>query len=139
MAENETPVEGAELAEAPAEKKKKKLSKGIVGNVLTITESITGTTLTFDAGTLPESIQKNLMPYGLSQKLGDAAAGREGKDAVDAINKVWEGLLKGDWSVRAPAAPKIDVNGILANYNAMPDGKLKDKATEWLKSVGLLK
>ena len=105
-------------------KKVRKLSKAIEGNVLTISEAITGTVLKFDAGTLPELIKKNLMPYGLSQKLGDAAAGKEGKEAIDSIQKVWDGLVKGDWSVRAPAAEKVNKKDIADKFNAM-DAKQK--------------
>jgi len=124
--------------EAP-KKKKKKLSKSIAGNVLTITESTTGTVMTFDASKLPEAIQANLMPYGMSQKLGDAAAGKAGQTAVDAINKVWDGLMKGDWSVRAPAAEKISKNDILATYNDMPEGKEKIVFKGLLEKLGVLK
>ena len=42
-------------------KKEKKLSKLIEGNLLTITEGVTGTVLKFDAATLPAEIQKKLM------------------------------------------------------------------------------
>ena len=122
-----------------APKKAKKLSKTIAGNVLTIIESTTGTTMSFDAGLLPENIQANLMPYGMSQKLGDAAAGKKGEEAVNAINKVWDGLMKGDWSVRAPAAEKISKNDIMAQYNAMEDGAEKEVFKGLLGKLGMLK
>lgn len=119
-------------------KKVRKLSKVIEGNVLTITEAITGEVLKFDAGTLPAAIQANLMPYGLSQKLGDAAAGREGQEAVDAINKVWDGLAKGDWSTRVPAAEKITKKSIIEKVEAMSDPAEKQKYTDLLKKIGLM-
>jgi hypothetical protein len=109
---------------AEAKKKTKKLSKIIEGNVLTITDGTTGTVMVFDAMKLPAEIQKKLMPYGMSQKLGDAAAGKEGQVAVDAINKVWAGLMANDWSVRAPAAAKIDKKSILDKFAAL-DPKMK--------------
>lgn len=120
------------------EKRTKKLSKVIEGNVLTITEGITGTVLKFDAGTLPAAIQANLMPYGLSQKIGDAAAGREGQEAVDAMNKVWDGLSKGDWSTRVPAAEKITKKSIVEKVEAMTDPAEKQKYTDLLKKIGLM-
>jgi hypothetical protein len=55
----------------------------------------------------------------LSQKLGDAAAGKEGQEAVDSIMKIKEGLEKGDWTVRAPAAEKINKKDIVDKFNAM--------------------
>jgi len=85
----------------------RKLTKSIEGNVLTITEAETQETLSFDFSTLPSSIQEKFGPFGMGHKLGDAAAGKHGQDAVDSINKVWEGLMAENWSVRAPAAPKI--------------------------------
>lgn len=127
----------APVAPEVKSKRPKKLAKTLSGNVLTIKESVTGMTLTFDAGKLPENIKANLMPYGLSQKLGDAAAGKSGKDAVDAINKVWEGLTKGDWSVRAPAEEKVSKKGILEKYDAMPAGKDKENFAKILLSIGI--
>ena len=110
--------------EAAAAKKTKKLSKVIEGNVLTITDGVTKTVLTYDMDKLPAEIQKKLAPYGMSQKLGDAAAGKEGQVAIDAINKVWAGLMANDWTVRAPAAEKINKKDILAKFDAL-DPKVK--------------
>ena len=114
------------------------MSKVIKGNVLTITEGVTGTVLKFDAGELPAAIQANLMPYGLSQKIGDAAAGREGQEAVDAMKKVYDGLLKGDWSTRVPAAEKITKKSIVEKVEAMTDPAEKQKYTDLLKKIGLM-
>ena len=127
-----------EAVEAP-KKKSKKLSKVIEGTVLTITESVTGSVLKFDFAKLPEAIQTSFGPYGMSQKLGDAAAGKSGQTAVDSINKVFEGLMKGDWTVRAPAAEKISKNDIMASYNAMPEGKEKVVFKGLLVKLGVLK
>ena len=101
------------------EKKRRKLTKVIEGTVLTITEGITNTVIKVDFAKLPENIKANLGPYGLSQKLGDAAAGKEGQEAVDSIMKIKEGLEKGDWTVRAPAAEKINKKDIVDKFNAM--------------------
>jgi hypothetical protein len=101
------------------EKKRKKLTKVIEGTVLTITEGITNTVIKVDFAKLPENIKANLGPYGLSQKLGDAAAGKEGQEAVDSIMRIKEGLEKGDWTVRAPAAEKINKKDIVDKFNAM--------------------
>ena len=119
-------------------KKSKKLSKTIAGNVLTITEAVTGKVLTFDASKLPAAIQANLMPFGLSQKVGDAAAGREGQEAVDSMQKVFDGLMKGDWSTRVPAAEKVTKKSITEKFNAMPEGKEKEILAGALKKLGLL-
>lgn len=128
----------SEETAAVTEKKKKKLGKAIEGNVVTITEGITNTTLKFDFATLPAAIQANFGPFGLGHKLGDAAAGREGQEAVDAINKVWEGLAKGDWTIRMPASEKVSKRSILDKYNEMPEGKEKVLAQGLLQKLGLL-
>lgn len=142
--ENPAPTQTAPEAAAVAApevsvKRPKKLSKVINGNVLTITDSETKTILNFDASTLPEAIQKLLMPYGLSQKIGDAAAGKTGQVAVDAMKKVWEGLQKNDWSVRVPKGDTVSVNEVLAKVNAMPEGKEKAQYMDLLKKVGIIK
>jgi TPR repeat protein len=54
----------------------------------------------FDPADLPGKIRENLIPFGLGHKLGDAAAGKSGTDAEEAILKVWEGIKSGDWTVR---------------------------------------
>ena len=100
-------------------KKNKKLSKSFEGTVLTITEAGTGTQIVVDYNDFSDTIKLNLGLHGLSQKLGDAAAGREGQEAVDSIMKVKEGLEKGDWSVRVPAAPKVNTKLIMERFNAM--------------------
>jgi hypothetical protein len=117
--------------------KKKRLAKVIDGNILTIAEAVTETKLAFDVFDLPESIRSLLTVYGMSQKLGDAAAGKKGQEAVDAINKVWTGLSEGNWSVRAPAAEKISKKSILGKYAEMPDGEEKNLAGELLKKLGI--
>jgi hypothetical protein len=132
--EENTVVETVEASKRP-----RKLSKAIEGNILTITEKVTNSVLVFDAGTLPEAIQKNLMPYGLSQKLGDAAAGKEGQVAVDAIKVVWAGLLAGNWSVRASAEEKISKKDIIAKVAEMPEGREKNLAKQLLVKLGLVK
>lgn len=117
-------MEGTQESAAEV-KKRKKLSKTIEGTKLTITEAITGEVLVYDFADLPDGIKANLGPYGLSQKLGDAAAGKEGQAAVDSIKKVAEGLLKGDWTVRAPAAEKITKKEVAEKFNALDD-KMKN-------------
>lgn len=130
-------VKKEEVAKVAEAKKVKKLSKSIEGSVITITEAVTGTVLKYDAAKLPQAIQTNLIYHGLSQKLGDAAAGKEGQEAIDSIKKVYDGLAKGDWSVRAPAAGGKTVKSIIDKVTAMPDGAEKTAALALLKKLGL--
>lgn len=120
----------AATAGETAPKRAKKLSKAIEGTVVKITV-IDGEKgeMTFDVSTLPEEIQAALVPFGAGHKLGDAAAGRTGKEAEEAIEKVWEGLVKGDWSVRAPAAQKVSLTDIASNLaNMSPEEQAQARA-----------
>jgi hypothetical protein len=114
----------------------KKLEKKIEGNTVTITEDTTKKVLTFDFSTLPADIQTKFGPFGLGHKLGDAAAGKVGQEAVDSIDKVWKGLMAGDWSVRAPQGEKVSVKSLQDFYMAA-QGKEKMVAKSLLEKLGV--
>jgi hypothetical protein len=126
-----------EVKKPEVEKKKKKLGKSIAGTVVIINEGTTGKVINYDFAKLPPEIQKNLGPFGLGHKLGDAAAGKSGQEALDAIQKVYDGLVKGDWLVRAPAAEKVSKKGILDKFNAL-NPKEQEIARGLLEKLGIL-
>lgn len=95
----------------------KKLSKEIAGTVVTLTSG--DEAKSFDFAELPGDIQTKFGPFGLGHKLGDAAAGKEGVEIFASIEKVWEGLMKGDWSVRAPAGEKVNVKTLLSSVDGL--------------------
>jgi hypothetical protein len=115
----------------------KKLEKKIEGTVVTI-NAVNGEKgqMDFDFTSLPQDIQAKLGPFGLGHKLGDSAAGKEGKDAEEAIIKVWEGLVAGDWSVRAPAAPKVSTKVIADNFSNLSQEE-QNAAKAVLASLGI--
>lgn len=118
-------------------KRQKKLSKEIEGSQVKIT--VLGGNLgemAFDFNNLPEEIRTNLGPFGLGHKLGDAAAGKEGLEAEEAINKVWEGLMGGDWTVRAPAGPRVSIKS-LADKVSNLDPTSQEAAKALLSSLGV--
>jgi hypothetical protein len=92
--------------------------------------------MTFDFTDLPEDIQEKFGPFGAGHKLGDAAAGKSGTEAEEAISRVWDGLMEGDWSVRAPAAPKVSLKAIVDNYEMLTDAE-KKTAKDLLSSLGM--
>lgn len=114
----------------------KKLTKAIMENEVSITEVEGSVTMKFNFNSLPKSIQEKLGPFGLGHKLGDAAAGKSGEDAVKAIQVVWEGLMKGDWSTRAPAAPKVSKASLNEKLSTMSDKEQKI-ARDLLAKLGL--
>ena len=116
---------------------KKKMDKKIEGTavIISVLEGAQGE-MTFDFATLPPDIQAQLGPFGLNHKLGDSAAGKTGVEAEEAINKVWEGLMAGDWSVRAPAAPKVSTKVIADNFGNLSEEE-QNAAKAVLASLGI--
>jgi hypothetical protein len=118
-------------------KRQKKLGKEIEGNLVKIT--VLGGEkgeMSFDFSTLPAEIQEKLGPFGLGHKLGDAAAGKEGTEAEEAINKVFDGLVANDWSVRAPAGPRVSVKALADKVSTL-DPASQDAARALLTSLGV--
>ena len=116
----------------------KKLGKEINGKVVKITEIVTGKVMEFDFAKLPAEIQGKLGPFGLNHKLGDAAAGCAGQEAVDSITKVWDGLMKGDWAVRAARGESISVSALNTGLGTLPP-KEAEAARALLIKLGILK
>ena len=56
-----------------------------------------GHTVRVDTAALPDSIVAKLVAHGLAQKIGDAAAGKQGKDALATMDAVQQMLQGGDW------------------------------------------
>lgn len=126
-----------ENVETPAPSKRpRKLLKTVTGTTIVIEVPSVNESMTFTLAEF-ESVQEQLAMYGISQKLGDAAAGKDGAEAVAAIKKVAEGLKAGDWSVRAPAAPKVTKAQINEKLEAMSP-KERSAAEELLKKMGFV-
>ena len=133
MKKEDLPGDAVAEGKAP---KKKRLSKVIDGTVLTITEGLTDTVLAFDFADLPEDIKALLGPFGLSNKIGDSAAGKKGQDAIDAMQKVFDGLMASNWSVRAPAATKITKGALSSGIDALPESE-RAAAIATLEALGI--
>ena len=123
------------MAEEKEVKRAKKLAKEIEGHLVKITVQ-GGSEMVFNFDDLPADIQDKLGPFGLGHKLGDAAAGKDGDEAVAAINKVFEGLKGGDWSVRAPAGPRVSVKALADKVSTL-DPASQDAARALLTSLGV--
>ena len=139
MIKPEEVPEVSEEAPVPAPTKKKKLIKDLASKpgtvIITVQDGEKGV-MEFPFSELPKAIQDKFGPFGYGHKLGDAAAGRKGKDAEAAIMKVYEGLMKGDWSVRAPAAPKINIVELTSNFEKLSK-KEQEVAKKFLNGLGL--
>ena len=124
------------MSEETAPKRPRKLTKTITGEQLDLEIVSLGETLTYNFTDFSADIQAKLGMFGLSQKLGDAAAGKDGDDARDSIAKVAEGLIAGDWTIRAPAAPKVTKKEISNNLSNMSDEE-QSAARELLAKLGI--
>lgn len=106
-----------------------------------------GEVLSFDIGTLKPETVVQAACHGLVQKLGDAAAGKQGDEAYDAVMAVYERLVAGDWSkARESAGPRpsmvaeavirakeaagltVDKAAILAKYTGKDAGDARKAA-----------
>ena len=124
------------MAKEEKEKKAKKLTKAVEGGKLTITSGTD--VMVFNIEDYSPAIRAHLEMHGLSQKLGDAAAGAETPaEATEFIKKVNDGILKGDWSTRAPAGEKISKKGVLEKFGALSDDD-KAKVAPLLKALGII-
>jgi len=85
----------------------KKLDKVPKDNGVEITVVSIGEGNFYCVDELSDDIKRKLMVHGLSQVLGDAAAGRDGQDAKEAIERRWETLKSGEWTAKRAAAPKL--------------------------------
>ena len=105
---------------------------------LAIIEVLNGTKgkMTFDPKSLPGNVQAKLPAISLSHILGDAAAGKNGKEAEENIIKKWEAMSKGEMTTRAPAQPKVKLAAVAENYASLPDSK-KAAAKALLESLGI--
>jgi hypothetical protein len=136
---DETQVQETVSVTDAAEKRAKRLEKDFQSKPGSVVITVYGGTkgsVEFNPGDLPIDIQNKLVPFGLGHKLGDAAAGRSGADAEEAIQKVWDGLKNADWTVRAPAAPKLSLKDISANYANLSDDE-KEQARTLCAALGI--
>jgi len=116
---------------------KRKLEKTIDGKIVKVKELETGETREYDFTKLPADIQEKFGPFGLGHKIGDAAAGKSGNVALEAMDKVWEGLMAGNWAVRAPAAPKVTKKQLLENLEKLSP-KEQNVARGLLEKLGII-
>jgi len=118
--------------------KAKKLTKVITGNVVTVTELVTGKAVVFDFSKAPKDIQEKLGPFGAGHKIGDAAAGCSGQEAVDSMQKVVDGLMAGNWAVRGAKGESVSVSALNSGIDKLP-AKEQEAARALLLKLGILK
>lgn len=140
--EEEIEVE-AEVLIPTEEKKEKKMARASrlkkdlteIG-VLKI-EIVNGETLIFNPSDLPTEIQKLLPTVALSHRLGDAVAGIAEPELIKAnLEKVWQGMLEGNWKIRKPGTPKVELSAIKDNLSNLTNAE-QEAAKTLLASLGI--
>ena len=121
-----------------AEPRKRKLDKDVnyETGVVTITVKSTGEKVVADSNKLSDKIKGMLIPLALNHRLGDAAAGKDGKEALEAIQKVWDGLLKENFTIRVAAAKGISKKDLAEKVAALK-GPEAERAAAVLASLGI--
>ena len=118
----------------------KKLGKKIEGSEIIFT--VGDDEIRYNTAELPEEIRQKLVPFGCGHKLGDAAASaKTPEEIVTAIDKVWNGMVAGNWTTRVPGepkekAPKINLKTILENLAKLPEEQ-QEVAKTLLASMGI--
>jgi hypothetical protein len=62
-----------------------------------------GHAVTFGLEDIPEHIIAELVAHGLTQKVGDAAAGKSDDEALSKMQMTYDALRQGEWGVRRSA------------------------------------
>ncbi len=96
----------------------------------------TGKEIVCDVSTLPKEIQAKLIPFAISHRIGDAAAGRDGDEALEAMTKVWEGLVAGNFTIRQPATKGLTKKDISEKLAALK-GPEATAAAALLEKLGI--
>lgn len=95
-------------------------------------------TLECNVAELPKEISAKLIPLAINHRIGDAAAGRDGDEAFESMEKVWNALKSGDFTVKAPAGAKLpSKKAISDNLSNLSDAEQK-KARALLEKIGLV-
>ena len=95
-----------------------------------------GSEVVCDTTKLPAEIKSKLIPLAISHRIGDAAAGRDGKDAFESMSKVWDGLMKGNFTIRTAAKKGVSKADIKAKLDSLK-GKEATAAAELLEKLGI--
>jgi hypothetical protein len=74
---------------------------GIPARSIQIKFLASGNVLTGSLDSLKPEIVTQAALHGINQKLGDAAAGKQGDEAEEAVMSVWEQIVGGNWNAKA--------------------------------------
>jgi hypothetical protein len=99
----------------------------------TVTFKRAGEERTFAIEGLPGDIIEELVIHGLTQKIGDAAAGKSGDEATAAMQKVHDALREGNWGVKRSAGAGDGLTDIQRAIIAIADESIPAK--DWKRKI----
>lgn len=112
------------MTDATKAKRNRKIKSEINLNSIKLSivmgEGIEPSRLEFNTADLPQESREVLMSYGATTRLVNAASGKEGHEAVEAVNTAWHELLQGKWSPRKPAEQTISVSALKKAVDSLP-------------------
>lgn len=115
----------------------RRMTKRIEGNTIIFT--VGEEELSYNTDFLPAEIKNYLIPFGVGHKLGDSANLAKSEEEIKTcIQKTWDSLMAGNWSVRGEAKtkePKISKKTILENIEKLPENE-RDMAKALLAQMG---
>jgi len=100
-------------------------------------EDDTVSELEINSEELSESVQLKALQHGLLSKIGDAAAGKSGQEAVDAIQRVIDTLIAGNWNTRKEGGGATGWKKAVADKLAAMSDEEREAAIATLAKAGL--
>jgi len=127
------------MAESDAPKRVRKLEKEIdwENGAVTFKVAASGDELICNVSDLPKDIAAKMVPLAVSHRIGDAAAGKDGAEAYESMKKVWEALVGGNFTVRAPAGKKMPSKKAVNEALEEMDPKARKAAEAVLAKLGI--
>ncbi len=86
---------------------------------------------------LSDDITDHLALHGLSQKLGDSAAGKEGDEAFSSIAETWENLKDGKFRGERASGERMPSKKAMADNIAKLPQAEQDAARQALANIGI--
>jgi hypothetical protein len=128
------------VAEETEKKRPRKLIKQTDKATMSVSIEVVGVDsgpTEYSLAELNEDIIDALALHGLSQKLGDSAAGKDGQEALSSIAETWDNLKEGKFKGERAAGERMPTKkSMLAALEALPPEE-QEASREALESLGI--
>lgn len=134
----ESPTDTAEVSEG---KRPRKLLKSTDKDNMTVSIEVVGLEegpVEYPLSDLNQDILDHLSLHGLSQKLGDAAAGKGGEEAKASIAETWENLKEGKFRGERAGGERMPSKKVMAENVAKLPPADQAAARKALADIGIV-